>query len=80
MIVSEYVSPDQNILYIGAKIIEMISKKRKNTNIDTIKLYKDYLQKYNEISFEYYLVSLVWLYMLNIIDNSDKNGDIKKCF
>lgn len=80
MIVSEYVAPNQNIFYIGAKLIELISKKRKSTNIDTMNLYKDYVKQYNEISFEYYLVSLAWLYMLNLIDNSDQNGDIQKCF
>jgi hypothetical protein len=79
MIVSEYVAPNQNIFYIGAKLIELISK-QKSSPIDTMKLYNEYIKHYNEISFEYYMISLTWLYILNLIDNSDINGDIKKCF
>ncbi len=79
MIASEYIAPNHNIFYIGAKLIEIISKKR-NRKVDIMGLYNEYIKLNDEIPFEYYLVSITWLFMLHLIDNSDKDGDIKKCF
>ncbi len=77
MIVSKDVNPEKDFYYLGAKVIEILSSE----NGDTVDFF-DIFQKLNlseEISINLYSLTLDWLYLLGVIDNSEK-GNIKKCF
>lgn len=78
MIINKDIKPTRNIYFLGAVLLEVL-KNEKFSAINTLDLYKNFERKLGyELSFEYYLLSLDWLYMLSLIE-SDENGDIKKC-
>ena len=78
MIIDSDMHPEKNVYYIGAVIIDVITKQPQNgMDIDLL------LHKYNEnraqiISMEYLLLGLDWLYILGIV-SIDNKGRIRKC-
>jgi len=77
MIVSKDVNPERDFYYLGAKVIEVLSSEE-----DEIVDYFDIFQKINsseQVSINLYSLTLDWLYLIGVIDNSEK-GNIRKCF
>lgn len=77
MIVSKDVNPERDFYYLGAKVIEVLSSED-----DEIVDYFDIFQKINsseQVSINLYSLTLDWLYLIGVIDNSEK-GNIRKCF
>lgn len=76
MIVSKDISPEQDVYFIGAKIIDIIS--RETGDADFFDVYKQ-VHASGGVSMSLYTLSLDWLYIAGVIDNSE-NGNLRKCF
>lgn len=68
--------PEKNLYFIGAKIIELLSKNRKRA--DVYQLHNDYNKKNTQISLDYLLLGLDWLYLLGVTE-VDEKGRINLC-
>ena len=77
MIVSKNISPQRDIYYLGAKLIELLSNSKKKKH-DYYDLHKQF-EKECPISFSLFLLVLDWLFLLGVIENV-KKGEIAKCF
>lgn len=77
MIVSKDVNPERDFYYLGARVIEILS----NIDSKTVDFFDVFQQLNNseKISINLYSLTLDWLYLLGVIENS-KDGNIKKCF
>lgn len=75
MIVSKDITPNKNLYYVGALVIEVL--KKQNTNkLDIIEVYKEVNKKEN-ISMSLLLFSFDWLFMIDILNIEDE--EIKIC-
>ena len=77
MIVSKNISPQHDVYYLGAKLIELLSLSDKES-YDYYELHKEFV-KTQEVSFSLFLLVLDWLFILGVVRNVD-NGGITKCF
>ncbi len=77
MIISKDINPKRDFYYLGAKIIEILSN-IDNKKIDFLKVYET-LKSTENISINLFTLSLDWLFIIGIIDYSEK-GFIIKCF
>ena len=76
MLIDSDQHPENNLYYIGAKIIELFSGNLKKLDIDQI--HNEYNRKNMKISFDYLLLGLDWLYLLGVTEVDDK-GHIILC-
>lgn len=77
MIVNNNISPERDLYYLGAKLIEIMIN-QEDDEVDYFELY----QKVNSslsISISLYTLVLDWLFIIGLINNP-KNGTITKCF
>jgi hypothetical protein len=77
MIISKNTHPERDLYYLGAKTIEVLNSSEQE-EWDYYDLFSELNQK-TKISFNLYSLVLVWLFILNVIQQS-KNGGIRKCF
>lgn len=75
MLISTDIHPEKNIIYVGAMILKLINKEKKQ-ELDILKLYKEYNKKYMNISLNLFIQSITWLYMCKIIKKVNDKGDI----
>lgn len=76
MIISQNINPKRNLYYIGSLIIEIMEKYKKTTSVHNLfeSLNKN---KKDKISYSLFVLSLDWLFLINVIN---VNGDyIKIC-
>ncbi|MCZ0933426.1 MAG: hypothetical protein OXJ52_09800 [Oligoflexia bacterium] len=73
MIIDSDKHPEQNLFFIGARLIECI-KKSKKLEIEIEILLEDYNNHYKKISIDYLLLGLDWLYILGFIDINEKGN------
>lgn len=76
IIIDNDISPEREIYYLGAMIIEILKSIPKNE----VELF-DAFQLLNErtrISMNLFVLTLDWLYLLGVINN--REGQIVKCF
>ena len=79
MIIDSDSHPEINIYYIGAMLLTIVRSSRRN-KFELFYLLSKYNKKnVKNISFDYLLLSLTWLYTLGLIE-VDNNGYISKCF
>ena len=79
MIVDRDIHPNRNLFYIGAKILLFIQKHQFGI-ISTMDLFEKLLKEFDyHVSFDDFMLSLDWLFILGAIDSNEK-GDIKRCF
>lgn len=79
MLVDSDSHPEVNIYFIGAMILNLI-KPSKKKKFELFDLFKKYNRKYaKNISFDYLLLSLTWLFTIGLIE-IDNKGYISKCF
>ncbi|WHP39099.1 MAG: hypothetical protein QJQ54_00265 [Mollicutes bacterium] len=76
MIISQNINPKRNLYYIGSLIIEIIEKYGKTISIHNLfeNLNKN---KKDKISYSLFVLTLDWLFLLNIIKMNENN--IKIC-
>lgn len=77
MIIDSDQHPEKNLYYIGAKLLELLSKNRIK-NPDVYQLHTAYNKKNTQISLDYLLLGLDWLYLLGLTE-VDERGRIKLC-
>jgi len=77
MIISKDINPERDLYYLGAKVIEILSGES-GESVDFFDVYKK-LNATERVSINLYSLTLDWLFLLGVIDNSEK-GDIQKCF
>jgi len=77
MIVSKDVNPERDVYYLGARIIDLLSHGM-TENVDFFDLYTQ-LNSIEDVSMNLYTLTLDWLYLIGVIDNS-QNGGLQKCF
>jgi hypothetical protein len=76
MLVSDDVSPDTSLYYLGGQVIQLIDEKDKQLNF--FQLYDRMKEKYG-ISIKLLILTLDWLYLLGLVELSEK-GNFRKCF
>ena len=77
MIVSKDINPERDVYYLGAKVIEVISitESKKVNFFDVF----EQLNASEKISINLFTLTLDWLYLIGVINKSEK-GNIVKCF
>ena len=76
MIVSKDTNPERDVYYLGAMIIELISDS--DREIDFFDLFRK-MNESEKVSMSLYSLTLDWLFIIGVIDNSQK-GQILRCF
>ena len=77
MIISKDISPERDLYYLGAKVIELLSNS-KNDDLNFFDVYEN-IKNNEDASLKLYTLTLDWLYVLGIISKIE-NGKIIKCF
>lgn len=77
MIISKDINPERDYYYLGAKVIEILSK-TDDKEQDYFSTFEE-LKSSENISINLFVLTLDWLFLLGVIDKSEK-GYIKKCF
>ena len=77
MIINKDINPKRDYYYLGAKVIEILSKSTEK-NCDFFKTFEK-LKSSENISINLFILTLDWLYLLGAINKSEK-GFITKCF
>lgn len=79
MIIPIDIKPEKSLYVIGAKIMEVFNNESMGV-IDIKILYEKFIKIYQEnISFDYYLYALDWLFLIDLI-NINKKSEVIKCF
>lgn len=76
MLVNTDITPDRDLYFIGAKVIESLLNKEED--VDYFELFKS-VNKQLDISMNIFILVLDWLFIIGVVKNS-KKGFIKKCF
>lgn len=77
MIISKNINPAKDYYFLGAKIIEILSKSE-NKKYDFFLAYEE-LKSSENVSINLFTLTLDWLFIIGVIENSEK-GFITKCF
>lgn len=77
MIISKNINPAKDYYFLGAKIIEILSKSE-NKKYDFFLAYEE-LKSSENVSINLFTLTLDWLFIIGAIENSEK-GFITKCF
>ncbi|MFW6713687.1 ABC-three component system middle component 6 [Acinetobacter pittii] len=71
--------PNLSIYRLGGDLISILTNSPLE-KFDVLYLYDSFKEiTSNDISFGYFMLTLDWLYLLNLIELTE-NGDIKKCY
>lgn len=76
MIISKDTNPERDVYYLGAKLIDIISKE--NEMFDFFEVYKK-INISEKVSMNLYSLTLDWLYIMGVVDSSEEGG-VRKCF
>ena len=74
MLLPDNIRPELSLYYNGAIILNALKFKPKQSLIDLFKNTK----KENDISFSLFLLSLDWLYLIDVV-TLDDNGEVELC-
>lgn len=77
MIVSNNVTPERDLYYLGSKVIEELLT-IEDDKVDYFELYHRITSTY-DISINLYTLALDWLFIIGAIENAE-NGMVRKCF
>lgn len=80
MILPQDILPEKSLYVIGGRIIQILDSEARRTS-DPKNLYDRYVKKHPEIelSYNYFLYALDWLFLLNLIKLTD-DVKIEKCY
>lgn len=79
MIIPIDIKPEKSLYVIGAKIMEVFNNESMGV-IDIKILYEKFIKIYQEnISFDYYLYALDWLFLIDLV-KINKKSEVIKCF
>lgn len=74
MLLPDNIQPEMSIYYNGAMVLVCLKSENKQ---DLIELYKNVKKQY-EMTFSVYLLSLDWLYLIDLAKCNDR-GEIELC-
>ena len=74
MLLPDNIHPELSIYYNGYIFLKELKKKNKQK---LVSLYQE-VKKINNMSFQIFVLSLDWLYLLNVA-KIDKNGEVNLC-
>ncbi|ATV59660.1 ABC-three component system middle component 6 [Fusobacterium pseudoperiodonticum] len=74
MLLPDNIHPELSIYYNGYIVLKELKKKNKQK---LVSLYQE-VKKNNNMSFQIFVLSLDWLYLLNVA-KIDKNGEVNLC-
>ena len=74
MLLPDNIHPELSIYYNGYIVLKELKKKNKQK---LVSLYQE-VKKINHMSFQIFVLSLDWLYLLNVA-KIDKNGEVNLC-
>ena len=74
MLLPDNIHPELSISYNGYIVLKELKKKNKQK---LVSLYQE-VKKINNMSFQIFVLSLDWLYLLNVA-KIDKNGEVNLC-
>ncbi len=77
MIISKDINPERDFYYLGAKTIEILSS-TEDDKMDFFSVF-DALKSAEDISLNLFTLTLDWLFIIGVINKSQK-GYIVKCF
>lgn len=77
MILNPDTHPERDIYFIGGKVIEILDE-HVSPEIDILEIYTS-IKNSTGISFNLFILSLDWLFLLGVI-NKGTTGGIIKCF
>lgn len=77
MIIRKDINPERDFYYLGAKTIDALSS-FKDDKVDFFSVF-NVVKASEDISINLFTLTLDWLFLLGVIDNSNK-GYIVKCF
>lgn len=80
MILPQDIAPERSLYVMGARIIEIL-KGITHDSIDPKQVFDVYNRNYGEhnLSYNYFLYALDWLFLLNLIDINE-NTKLVKCY
>ncbi len=79
MIIDRDIHPNRNLFYIGAIVLQLIQEHQFGV-ISMMDIFEKLSEKLeHSISFDDFMLSLDWLFILGTI-NSNSQGDIIRCF
>lgn len=78
MLVDRDNRPERSVYYIGALVLDLL-RKPSYERVDLEVAYRQIAVTNPIIPFNYFLLSLDWLYLIGVIDVTE-DGDIVKCF
>ena len=74
MLLPDSIHPELSIYYNGYIVLKELKKENKQKLVD---LYQK-VKKNNNMSFQIFVLSLDWLYLLNVV-KIDRNGEVNLC-
>lgn len=74
MLLPDNIHPELSIYYNGYIVLKELKKENKQKLVD---LYQK-VKKNNNMSFQIFVLSLDWLYLLNVV-KIDRNGEVNLC-
>ena len=74
MLLPDNIHPELSIYYNGYIVLKELKKENKQKLVD---LYQK-VKKINNMSFQIFVLSLDWLYLLNVV-KIDRNGEVNLC-
>jgi hypothetical protein len=74
VLLPDNIHPEMSIYYNGALVLNILKESQK---LELLELYDNVKKKYN-ISFPMLVLSLDWLYLIDIVNSNDK-GEISLC-
>jgi len=77
MIISKDINPERDYYYLGAKVIEILSK-TEDKKYDYFLTFEELKSSVN-VSITLFTLTLDWLFILGAVEKSEK-GFITKCF
>jgi hypothetical protein len=80
MILYNEINPDRSLYAIGSEVIALLRNESADT-VDVFVLYDKYRQKHKKnISVNYFIYALDWLYLINLIEFDETKNKLKRCF
>lgn len=77
MIADRDTNPLRDVYYLGAKLVQVISKGEEDS-FEFFDLYESLAEK-ERISINLYALTLDWLFIIGVVERTDE-GNIRKCF
>jgi len=80
MILTNEINPNQSLYVIGGEIIRLL-KQESTKIVDVFILYDKFTETYTKnISLNFFIYALDWLFLINVIEFDERTNKLIKCF